>query len=1852
MKKSFKRTAAFVLALTLVAGSTPLANVWSPLPKANIMQAAATSKTADKWKANDILEPGDRIYGDDSSAGSVDTWLFIDGSSTAITIDSEDDYYEVNKRYKVTASYSTAETWASHYWAIYIETALLPQDAPNISSFKTVYHYGDTITNPSVSAGVGATTYKYESTGNTPAYNSSTPPTAVGTYKLTVTYAGNNTTYKSASSTKEFTIFPALSPTNPTTPANARYSSSVADAITSIGYDANGANGIEDGEIDSDSPFEYNWLPGKQVVIKSTAKLYFQPKKKSDNTLVNVDFADDNFNEAYNAGTYTYTFKVPDDATSVEVTRARLKYIEPGEAVSGNAIDSVPTWNYTVHMTAENLNGASIYKQTDVDPDNAPIYDDRIVLNDSSQFDETVKFTEDEILDAIAAYNANPTTAPDFIKKTVNYKISYTGSGDEKTSIDIEMSLKNLDLNGLSTDENGKLTSCTVYNRTSLEKAIAAADKADSADDAVPCTITLGDNIFINMVDSANPLLTINTTGKNITIDGQTQNDAPKYGFKGISNYEGTDGHGIKVTGTGKLTFQNVKMTDFAGNKANDKTYPIWAAQTGDGTLTLKKVKIDQFSRTAVKADSGNVIIDGCTFTGGNTATDSNNKYYQRGVEVKNANVTLKNTTMTDMLSSVQPTAKAACVDLISTGTGTVTIESGSYRGEPVLLAESAAAGTIRIKGGTFDGPLDFEGRNGNQGYNVYFEGGSFTANLTDDVINLDLNTPAYKAVPDNETNPTIYTVELDTTLVSARIGDNYYESLRAAVYLLDPDTTTDDEIKIIANDTKSFADNTYLVINKNVTIVGETDENDTPKYTIDGLNSENCIKTEANVSIANLKLENFDQDTIQCDAGSLNLNNVTITNFDAKALNASGSSSVTIEDCTFTSESDTGTAINADGANITVKSGDYKAATVLGCSEGGTLKIEDGKFNGALSGTMSISGGVFSVNPGLDNIVTSSSAENRKVIYELNNETYKFGVANELKSAEIEVGGMQTTGEGNAQYSYIPITVTPNPAKISGYDINYDYEWTITDDTANAPLPIEDANNANVHNAKYYGIYICKVTSGDTSIKVNTDYLNGLGTMPGTDWLIEKETTLPVNTSATPNSPGFVINQRGNIDIRGKGTENNENPAKSGVRTTYSDGGYWTRIQVVQGSQTSRLRDIPANGKITKLSGNVEDGIQVKIVPAVDRTKDPNSVTITYTVANASDDIKTVKIGSGADIMIVNDDSAKVRKDGNRVIMSSSDTTLNLIVGTPSPTDSNDKRNIWPGKYSGYQNRLFQDGYDENVGDSALTYSWEITLGKGEVKVMSTKLYTLKSPVATNYTFKAPTNLEYNGSAKRATVTKKTGATDAGEVDEVQYLVDGIWTATPPTEAGTYKVGVMTKESLIYAASALPISNDDWTFTIEKANPLKKAPTSKNPVLLGNEVQLINPATFNTGATGTIKYAVVKKEEGDPTPPADNDERWTDDYSKVTASEIGTYYVWYKGTLDAPSADNKNGNYISDIPLQYIEVTVSNYIPSYSEPVFNVFSISVTNGTVNNRTYEEYDSDTVVEVKSDKPPKGKKFGYWKDKDGKTVSYNPIYTFKITYDRELEAVYLDEDDEFNTTGNCVEEAVVIDKTNKKIKFRFTNAVPEDCTIVKAGMVATSNINQANSLAIGNAEYDRYKDNITVHNFGYTWTKTNVEAGQAWYVKGYLIYKDKNGVEHTVYSNLQKATLNGYQTIHEDKIVGTSFMDSVIVDKKNKEIKFVSLLNVPADCTIKFAGIVATSDSTKKDSLTKITATEKSMVNGCYVRGMSSSKHTVRFEWTKTKVGKETWYVRPYLVYIDPLGTERIVYGDLTTQKLS
>ena len=141
--------------------------------------------------------------------------------------------------------------------------------------------------------------------------------------------------------------------------------------------------------------------------------------------------------------------------------------------------------------------------------------------------------------------------------------------------------------------------------------------------------------------------------------------------------------------------------------------------------------------------------------------------------------------------------------------------------------------------------------------------------------------------------------------------------------------------------------------------------------------------------------------------------------------------------------------------------------------------------------------------------------------------------------------------------------------------------------------------------------------------------------------------------------------------------------------------------------------------------------------------------------------------------------------------------------------------------------------------------YTASITLtgvdGKSATASVS---YTIKQaePEAELFTFTAPKNLTYDGTAKEATVTSE-------KIDQSKITVS-YWKGdvkTDPINAGTYTVQIKVAESQNYKASENDLTLDEWKFTIEKAIPVIDVP-NKSQVILnnGSEVDISDWASFN----------------------------------------------------------------------------------------------------------------------------------------------------------------------------------------------------------------------------------------------------------------------------------------------------------------------------------------------------------------------------------------------------------------------
>ena len=180
---------------------------------------------------------------------------------------------------------------------------------------------------------------------------------------------------------------------------------------------------------------------------------------------------------------------------------------------------------------------------------------------------------------------------------------------------------------------------------------------------------------------------------------------------------------------------------------------------------------------------------------------------------------------------------------------------------------------------------------------------------------------------------------------------------------------------------------------------------------------------------------------------------------------------------------------------------------------------------------------------------------------------------------------------------------------------------------------------------------------------------------------------------------------------------------SKSGIQTTYGWNGYATYIQIDNGSKQSV--SVPTNGGVQEITGGVE--VKMSLTPS----PDSKYIFVDYYVydknGQGGDSGRTIRLGSGADVQIDDDDFAAVYKNsrGFHMVNKNNQMTFDCItndstLGLTPPTTR------WIGTYSDWTSNVFNesdadvwDGPSSAGGrkyDSGLAYSWRFQLHPYEV--------------------------------------------------------------------------------------------------------------------------------------------------------------------------------------------------------------------------------------------------------------------------------------------------------------------------------------------------------------------------------------------------------------------------------------------------------------------------------------------------------------------------------------------------------
>ncbi|TYQ18185.1 UNVERIFIED_CONTAM: PKD domain-containing protein [Acetivibrio alkalicellulosi] len=182
-----------------------------------------------------------------------------------------------------------------------------------------------------------------------------------------------------------------------------------------------------------------------------------------------------------------------------------------------------------------------------------------------------------------------------------------------------------------------------------------------------------------------------------------------------------------------------------------------------------------------------------------------------------------------------------------------------------------------------------------------------------------------------------------------------------------------------------------------------------------------------------------------------------------------------------------------------------------------------------------------------------------------------------------------------------------------------------------------------------------------------------------------------------------------------------------------------------------------------------------------------------------------------------------------------------------------------------------------------------------------------------------------------------------------------------------------------------------------------------------------------------------------------------------------------------------------------------------------NEYEITVVGGTLNTgETFGRYQFDRAVEVVAE-VDEGMKFSHW-EQDGMKISYNENYSFFMPMrDTVLTAIYVDLTAELERTPFIsLSEQVIVDPVDKTMIFIAHRNMLEGYRLIESGVLLRKSNTHVDQLTLDTPNVVRGK----IHNNStdqFYIRKTNVNEGETWYGRSYLIYEDENGDIKVTYS---------------------------------------------------------------------------------------------------------------------------------------
>lgn len=175
-------------------------------------------------------------------------------------------------------------------------------------------------------------------------------------------------------------------------------------------------------------------------------------------------------------------------------------------------------------------------------------------------------------------------------------------------------------------------------------------------------------------------------------------------------------------------------------------------------------------------------------------------------------------------------------------------------------------------------------------------------------------------------------------------------------------------------------------------------------------------------------------------------------------------------------------------------------------------------------------------------------------------------------------------------------------------------------------------------------------------------------------------------------------------------------------------------------------------------------------------------------------------------------------------------------------------------------------------------------------------------------------------------------------------------------------------------------------------------------------------------------------------------------------------------------------------------------------------YEVTVVNGSGSGA----YRYNDVVTAVADAAAAGQKFSHW-TKNGAVVSFDETYTFYAAGDATVTAVYVEEGAAVTRTPILVASAEAIE--NGRLAFFAERDLPETWEIVETGLL----LSQGMEFDLDSAGVIKTAALSTEAKGQSTVRKAGVSAGEVWFGRAYVVYKEDGKVK-VKYSEVVSASL--------------------------------------------------------------------------------------------------------------------------------